>query len=193
MRLRVLRELLVIGGLSVSATALAAPSASMLSGTCAACHGPNGNSVAVTPSLAGTDKAYFVETMKAFKSGARKATVMDRVAKGYSDAEIEAMAGYFASQKPVAMKQTFDTAKAKLGKDLHKDYCEKCHEDGGRNPQDSALLAGQSMLYLGYAMEDFHNGNREMPKKMKTKVEEMSKSHGKAGGEALLHYYGSQQ
>jgi sulfide dehydrogenase cytochrome subunit len=37
--------------------------------------------------------------MKAFKSGERPATLMDRIAKGYTDEEIEAMAKYFAEIK----------------------------------------------------------------------------------------------
>jgi len=37
--------------------------------------------------------------MRAFKSGARPATVMHQLAKGYSDAQIEAIAAYFAAQK----------------------------------------------------------------------------------------------
>jgi cytochrome c553 len=42
---------------------------------------------------------YLTEQMKAFKSGARPATVMHQLAKGYSDAQIEQIAAYFAAQK----------------------------------------------------------------------------------------------
>ena len=72
-----------------------------LAATCANCHGTNG--VAVTSSsvtsLAGLDKAYTVAQMKAFKTGARPATVMHQLSKGYSDAQIEVIATYFAAQK----------------------------------------------------------------------------------------------
>jgi cytochrome c553 len=37
--------------------------------------------------------------MKAFKTGARPATVMHQLAKGYSDAQIDTIAGYFAAIK----------------------------------------------------------------------------------------------
>ncbi|MFM7343556.1 MAG: c-type cytochrome, partial [Betaproteobacteria bacterium] len=37
--------------------------------------------------------------MRAFKSGARPATVMHQLAKGYSDAQIDAIAAYFAVHK----------------------------------------------------------------------------------------------
>lgn len=72
-----------------------------LAATCANCHGTDGKAVpgsAVT-SIAGMDKGYLAAQLKAFKSGARPATVMHQISKGYSDAQIEILAGYFAAQK----------------------------------------------------------------------------------------------
>ena len=71
-----------------------------LAANCAACHGTNGVSAggAIT-GLAGADKDYLVAQLKAFKEGKREATLMHQIAKGYSDAEIAAMAGFFAAQK----------------------------------------------------------------------------------------------
>lgn len=188
------KKMVFAGGIALSGAAWAAtPSAVMLANTCAACHGTAGSSVAMIPSLAGAPAEYFVETMKAFKSGARKATVMDRVAKGYSDEEIALMGDYFANQKLAPMKQGFDKTKVSQGKQLHDKYCEKCHEDNGRKPDQGGILAGQSMLYLSYSMADFLNGQREMDKDMKKKVDEMLKSNDKASVDALIHFYGSQQ
>ncbi len=65
--------------------------------------------------------------------------------------------------------------------------------DGGKSNEDSAVLAGQSMIYLGYSLDDFNGGSREMPKKMKKKMQAVMDEHGKAGINALLHYYSSQQ
>ena len=71
-----------------------------LAANCAACHGTNGYSVGgAVPGLAGANKEYFVAQMKAFKEGKREATVMHQIAKGYSDAEIAAIADFFAAQK----------------------------------------------------------------------------------------------
>ena len=71
-----------------------------LAANCAACHGTNGNSAGgAIPGLAGSNKEYFVAQMKAFKEGKREATVMHQIAKGYSDAEIAAVADFFAAQK----------------------------------------------------------------------------------------------
>jgi cytochrome c553 len=72
-----------------------------LAATCANCHGTDGKAVqgSSVVSIAGLDKSYLVTTLKAFKSGARPATVMHQISKGYSDAQIEDIAGYFAAQK----------------------------------------------------------------------------------------------
>jgi sulfide dehydrogenase cytochrome subunit len=165
----------------------------MLSGTCAGCHGSDGSSVAITPSIAGLSDEYFIDTMQAFKSDERQSTVMGRIAKGYSDDEIAAMAGYFAKLSMKPMQQPFDQAKAAQGAKLHEESCEKCHEEGGTVAEDGAPLAGQSMLYLQYSMEDFQAGARDMPKKMKKKLKQLVEAHGQAGLDAVIHYYGSQQ
>jgi len=72
-----------------------------LAATCANCHGTNGKAVdgSSVVSIAGLDKAYLVAQMKAFKAGTRPATIMHQLSKGYSDAQIETLAIYFAAQK----------------------------------------------------------------------------------------------
>lgn len=74
---------------------------SALAATCASCHGTAGRAVngASVPGLAGLPASYVVEQMKAFKVGTRPATVMHQLAKGYSDAQIDQIAAYFAVQK----------------------------------------------------------------------------------------------
>ena len=72
-----------------------------LAATCANCHGTNGKAVdgSSVVSIAGLDRAYIVAQMKAFKTGERPATIMHQLSKGYSDAQIETLATYFAAQK----------------------------------------------------------------------------------------------
>jgi cytochrome subunit of sulfide dehydrogenase len=72
-----------------------------LAATCANCHGTNGKAVegSSVVSIAGLDKAYTIAQMKAFKAGTRPATIMHQLSKGYSDAQIEQLATYFAAQK----------------------------------------------------------------------------------------------
>lgn len=67
--------------------------------SCANCHGTNGQAQPGMVPLAGSDKAQLIATMQDFKAGRRPATVMHQLAKGYSDEQIAAIAGYFAAQK----------------------------------------------------------------------------------------------
>ena len=70
-----------------------------MAATCTHCHGTDGRSVGVTPSLAGVDKGYIAQQMKDYKTGKRPGTIMHQLAKGYTDAQIEQIAAYFAAQK----------------------------------------------------------------------------------------------
>ena len=72
-----------------------------LAATCANCHGTNGKAVegSSVMTLAGLDKSYTIAQMKAFKAGTRPATIMHQLSKGFSDAQIESIAIYFAAQK----------------------------------------------------------------------------------------------
>jgi cytochrome c553 len=71
-----------------------------LAAGCANCHGTNGNSVGGVASLAGESRDGMVQKMKDFRSGKRPATLMHQIAKGYTDAQVEAIAAYFSAQKP---------------------------------------------------------------------------------------------
>jgi cytochrome subunit of sulfide dehydrogenase len=72
-----------------------------LAATCANCHGTNGKATegSAVVTLAGMPKDYIVTQMNAFKTGTRSATIMHQLSKGYSDAQIEQIATYFAAQK----------------------------------------------------------------------------------------------
>lgn len=73
--------------------------ARFMAANCAYCHGPDGKSRGAIPSLAGMDKGYFVDQMKAFRDGSRPNTVMSKHAQGYTDAEYEALGAWFAAIK----------------------------------------------------------------------------------------------
>ena len=51
------------------------------------------------PPLAGRPASDIATAMAEYKSGARKGTIMDRIAKGFSDAETQAIAAWYAQQK----------------------------------------------------------------------------------------------
>jgi sulfide dehydrogenase cytochrome subunit len=168
----VLGAFAVAGSMQVQAE----PSAAMMANTCAGCHGTNGASVGpASPNLAGMSEVYFTDTMMAFKSGDRQSTIMGRIAKGYTDAQIKSMAGFFAS-KPVFMaSQKIDAGMAKKGAKIYDKGCAKCHDENGALPDDDAgILAGQWLPYLEYSMQDFASGHRDAPKKMAKAVKKLS-------------------
>ena len=108
------RRILAIATLALSAPwAMAqAPAAAdvnlarNLAATCANCHGTNG-AVRGTDvkGLAGVPAANIVALMAAYKAGSiPNTTIMHQIAKGYTDDQIQLIAGYFAAQKPTASR-----------------------------------------------------------------------------------------
>jgi len=199
---RAIRNALIAAGLVLGSTvALAGGMASptMLSNTCAGCHGTGGNSNGpATPGIAGLSKGYFIAAMLSYKYGGDedaidkvvaanpsvldadefealprgKGTIMSRIAKGYTEAEIFAMADVFAEERFVRHAQSVDDRLAKKGAKIHENACEKCHEDGGRTSEDDVgILAGQWKPYLSNALADFRSKERKMPKKMAGKTD----------------------
>jgi cytochrome c553 len=71
-----------------------------VAGTCANCHGTQGNARGAMPSIAGRERSYLVEQMKAFRDGKRAGTIMPQLAKGYTDEQVELVAAHFSRQKP---------------------------------------------------------------------------------------------
>jgi sulfide dehydrogenase cytochrome subunit len=146
---------LATGVLAISALAQAAPpSAAMLSNACAGCHGTNGGSAGPTmPSLASQSKEAIEVAMKKFKSGERASTVMGRLAKGYSDGEIKAIAEFFSKQKLHVTAQAVDAGKVKKGASLQESNCGRCHiEDGKEGKDDTPVMASQWLPYMQMQM-----------------------------------------
>ena len=77
-----------------------AQDAQKLAAPCAICHGTEGRAVTkdAVP-LAGLPREHIASQMRAFRDGQRPATVMHQLAKGYSDAQIDALAAWFSAQK----------------------------------------------------------------------------------------------
>jgi cytochrome subunit of sulfide dehydrogenase len=88
----------LIATLYVAAPTLAAEG-EILALSCAACHGTDGKSAGSIPTIAGKNRAVLETTLTDFKSGKRTGTVMNRLAKGYTDDEIKALATFFAERK----------------------------------------------------------------------------------------------
>lgn len=192
----------VLFGLAV-ATGASAVDVNKLAETCVSCHGKDGaNTESDVPNIGGFSAKYFAITMEHYKkkerpcvetkirSGDKKGTKTDmcQVVKDLSDDDIKQVAQYFAGKKFVRTAQKFDAALAAKGKGIHDKSCEKCHSEAASLADDDAgILAGQKMEYLKEQTEFFLAGKRPMHKKMKPKIEALSKDE----VEAVIHYYGS--
>ena len=76
-----------------------APSGKQLSNGCTACHGLEGRGGEAIPTLAGQSTADLMTKLHDFRDQKGDATIMNRIARGYTDAEIQALADYFSSIK----------------------------------------------------------------------------------------------
>jgi cytochrome subunit of sulfide dehydrogenase len=204
-RIRALSVVLSAASLSLAAATatLAADGATVAEQQCAACHGVNGASTEPSiPIIGGYSAKYLNESMKNFRkkirtcaevtvpSGPKKGTKssMCKVLETLSDADADAAAKFFASQKFVRAKQPFDAAKAQQGASVYKLRCEKCHENGGSSPdEDNGILRGQWTSYLRDQLAGFRAGKRPIDEKMKLRLDKVTKEE----EELLLNFFAS--
>ena len=126
----------------------------MLADACAPCHGTDGKSPGAIPALSGKSADYIVQRMLEFKAGAREGTVMNRIAKGYTDAEIAAVAQHFAVLGQAA-------AAGGAAPSALADACAPCHGTDGRSPGAIPALSGKSAAYITQRMLEFKAGARQ--------------------------------
>jgi sulfide dehydrogenase cytochrome subunit len=88
-----------IGFLSIAAAAAASAEPPAGAASCSGCHPSSARVSSPAPRLTGMDRAAIVKAMQDFRSGQRAGTVMDRIAKGFTDDEIAAIAAFYATQK----------------------------------------------------------------------------------------------
>ena len=149
----------LMAGLSV--TSASADEGFRLSQTCAGCHGTNGAAPGSTiPVLGGQSPAYLADALRAYKSGERAYYVMKIFAAGYDDAQIDAIAGWFAAEPWVDSTAPFDATKVALGKVVADAKCAACHASSGKSTANGPRLAGQSAAYLALAAKAYKTGAR---------------------------------
>jgi len=88
-----------IGVASIAAVVAASAEPPAGAAACSGCHPASTRVTSPVPRLAGLDRAVIVRAMHDFRSGQRAGTVMDRIAKGFTDAEIQAIAAWYATQR----------------------------------------------------------------------------------------------
>ena len=170
---------------------------------CNECHGDGGHSdTPEIPSIAGFSMLATMDLLDTYRMGLRSARTvalpdgsesnMEEVANSLADEDEWAVviyfanqkwrpqdqpfdAIYFANQKWRPQDQPFDAELARRGAEIHAKRCEKCHYDGGRNPEsDLPVSAGQWREYLVAEFDNFDNGRRAMSEKMKKKYDALS-------------------
>lgn len=180
--------------LSAGPAAAAAVDAAMVSNTCAGCHGTDGKSEGPAPVIAGLSEEYLRSAMQEYRDGSRYSTIMGRIARGYSDAEIDAMARFFAAQSWTPGEQDIDEDLAEQGLALHTgNMCAGCHgAQGMASSPDVPNLAGQYADYLYFQMRDYANPHMAVPDTamvMRPLCQGMKDEELKA----LAHFYASQR
>jgi len=88
-----------IGCASIAAAGVAPAEPPAGAAACSGCHPASARVTSPVLRLAGLDLARIVRAMEVFSSGKRASTVMDRIAKGFTDDEIQAIAAWYASQR----------------------------------------------------------------------------------------------
>ncbi len=134
---------------------------------CASCHGAEGKSITPAfPNLAGQHADFMVDSINAFKAGARKSDMMSGIAATLSDADARNVAAYFSRANCTVTGG--DKAKAELGK-AKAANCAACHGAKGLRGNGAPgisggpmwpNLAGQNAEYLANALKMFQDGTR---------------------------------
>jgi cytochrome c553 len=133
-----------------------------LAETCAACHGPGGNSTNPDyPVLAGQSWRYIYIQLKDFKEGRRSDPVMSPMAAGLSRDDMIALGNYFAAVKPKPIAFKADGAKVEAGRKISDAVlCPMCHLGGFIGQNEIPKVAGQYPQYIRKQLLDFRAKRR---------------------------------
>jgi sulfide dehydrogenase cytochrome subunit len=192
---KIIKQLtLLFSGLLLVGTAAAdgIRSPSMLANTCAGCHGTDGASAGdIMPIIGGLEKEYLYTVLSEYKSGERDSTIMGRIAKGYSDNELKAIASFMADKPWVSSPVKTNANLVAQGKLIHEKQCKTCHEESGRVQEDEApRLAGQWPDFTLHYLKDCRSkGRRCQPRKMGSRVMKLSDEE----LEAMAQFYASEK
>ena len=142
------------------------------------------------PSIGGLPLEYLRSIMKEWKYDERSAITMNRILKGLSDDEIDALAAYFARQRWVPAPQPAAAALLTRGKSAIAENCEDCHGFTGSDPDvDAPKINGQWSRYMELELEKYRSKEFKMPhRKMKKAAQDMKP----ADVSAAARYFGAQ-
>lgn len=138
---------------------------------CMTCHrqGSVGNGPAAFPRLAGQVEGYLLKQLKDFASGRRQNPVMEKIAKGLTEEEMEALAAFASGlESPFGPRPLGATAEAaayvligREDEDQMVQACVACHGPNALGlPPEIPMLAGQHPRYLVKQLKAFRDGER---------------------------------
>lgn len=185
------KALMALALAGLAGTAAARVDVEVLARTCNNCHGVGGVSAGASmPSIGGLPQEYLRKIMKQWKYGERSAITMNRIVKGFSDDEIDALAAYFARQRWVPVPQQTSPALIAKGKAAIAENCEDCHGLTGNDPDvDAPRINGQWSKYMELELEKYRSKEFKMPhRKMKKAAQEIKP----AEISAAARYFGAQ-
>jgi sulfide dehydrogenase cytochrome subunit len=177
--------------LALTLPAAAHADAAALARNCAHCHGLAGTSGGNRiPNIGGQREQYLRHVLLEFKRGNRLTLFMERLAKGYSDQELEAVATYFARLPWSPSTQATDPRLVERGAQLAEARCARCHGDSGQAGSGIIpLIAGQWVEYLQDELAKFMDPQMQTPNPGMLNA---MTGLGDTDIEALAHYYASQ-
>jgi cytochrome c553 len=97
--MQAMRLSLAVASLLVATVPLHAASPPPGAASCSGCHGMHQAASPAIPGIYGRNPDEVFGAMAAFQDGSRPATVMNRIAKGFSEEELRSIAAWLATQK----------------------------------------------------------------------------------------------
>lgn len=177
---------MVLGGASAALAAGNADLGQSKAAVCVACHGPDGNSVALPPpadpwpKLAGQLPSYIIKQVHDFKIGKRKNEQMEPQAQAVAEADLADIAAFFAKQQiqpnEVANKDLLAQGEQIFLKGKGRPHvvpaCVGCHGKAGEGNRDwnklmsraptvlAPAIGGQHANYLEKQLKAYRDGSR---------------------------------
>lgn len=125
-----------------------------LSGSCASCHGADGNSMMpLFPKLAGQNEGYLVKQLQAFKDGSRNDATMNSMVAGLSDQDMQDISAFYAAQ-PVS---------ANAALQVNPDDLDDIDDDGALSANEKTVakqaLQKQQDILIAIGYDVYRNGD----------------------------------
>ncbi len=129
--------------------------------TCNSCHGKDGNSNKKgIPSLTGLHSKYLISAIEAYQNGSRQHATMKKLVAHLNDTDIEKIAYYYATRKPITGRK-ISLGNLVQGEKLS-ERCTMCHGKKGISPDPAQTpsLAGQETNYITVATKAYTKKER---------------------------------